>query len=165
MYNNVGKRDILIFPTFSNINIINNIRNKYDKLADILPPHITLAFPFRDEISNEDLINQVSSVLKNYSPFEVTFKGVFLSHDNYILLNCIKGSETLIRLHDEIYEKIIPTHLNKSIKYIPHITLGQAENLNDFEDFDEEFTGIIDTVSIELIGEHEESIIIEKFIL
>lgn len=163
MYNNIGKRDILIFPTFPNINIINDIRNKYDKLAEILPPHITLAFPFRDAISNEDLINKVSSVLKDFSSFEVTFKGVFLSHDNYILLNCIKGAETLIRLHDELYEKVIPTHLNKSITYIPHITLGQADNLNDFKDFDEEFTGIIDKVSIELIGEHEESIIIENF--
>ena len=26
MYNNIGKRDILIFPTFDNIDIINEVR-------------------------------------------------------------------------------------------------------------------------------------------
>ena len=74
MYNNIGKRDILIFPKFDNMDVINNIRKKYDKLANLVAPHITLAFPFKDEISNEELINQLSSLLENYSPFEVTFE-------------------------------------------------------------------------------------------
>ena len=160
MYNNIGKRDVLIFPKFNNMNIINDIRNKYDRLANLVEPHITLAFPFRDDMSNEDLINKLSSLLKNYSPFEVSFKGVSLSHDNYVLLNCIKGDSILIDLHDKIYEEIIPTHLKKSIKYIPHITLGQADNLNDFSDFNYEFSTIIDTISIEFIGNNEESIIL-----
>ena len=128
MYNNIGKRDILIFPKFDNMDIIDDIRNKYDILANLVKPHITLAFPFKDEISNEDLISKLSVLLKNYSPFEVNFKGVSLSDDNYILLNCIKGNKEILKLHDDIYEKIIPIHFKKSIKYIPHITLGQADS-------------------------------------
>ena len=162
MYNNIGKRDILIFPKFDNMNIIDGIRNKYDRLANLIEPHITLAFPFKDEMSNEDLIAKLSVLLKNYSLFEVSFKGVSLSDDNYILLNCIKGNSTIIGLHDEIYEKIIPNHYRKSIQYIPHITLGLADNLEDFSNFNYEFTTIIDEVSIEFIGEHEESIIIKN---
>lgn len=160
MYNNIGKRDILIFPKFNNMNIINDIRNKYDRLANLVEPHITLAFPFRDKMSNEDLITKLSYLLKNFSPFEVTFKGISLSDDNYILLNCIKGNSILINLHDEIYEKLIPNHFKKSINYIPHITLGQAKNLENFPDFNYEFTTLINEISIEFIGEHEESIII-----
>lgn len=162
MYNNIGKRDILIFPKFDNMNIINNIRNKYDRLANLVAPHITLAFPFKDKISNEELINQLSSLLENYSPFEVTFKGVSLTNDNYILLNCVKGSNKLLKLHNEIYEKLIPTHFKKYIPYTPHITLGQANNLDDFKNFNEEFITLIDEVSIEFIGEHEESIVISN---
>lgn len=45
-YINKGKRDILIFPQFTNIEKIENIRKQYDELYKILPPHITLAFPF-----------------------------------------------------------------------------------------------------------------------
>lgn len=162
MYNNVGKRDILIFPNFNNMNIIDEIRNKYDRLANLVSPHITLAFPFKDEMSNEKLIAKLSVLLKNYSPFEVSFKGVSLSNDNYILLNCIKGNSILIDLHDEIYKNIIPSHYKKAIKYIPHITLGEANDLKDFSSFDYEFTTIINEVSIEFIGEHEESIIIKN---
>ena len=91
MYNNIGKRDILIFPKFDNIDIINKVRNNYDRLANLINPHITLVFPFKDEISNDELITKLSSLLKDLPPFKVTFKGVSLSDDNYILLNCIES--------------------------------------------------------------------------
>ena len=162
MYNNIGKRDILIFPKFDNIDIINKVRNKYDRLANLINPHITLVFPFKDEISNDELITKLSSLLKDYSPFKVTFKGVSLSDDNYILLNCIEGNKEILKLHDAIYEKVLPNHYKKSIPYIPHITLGQADNLKDFSDFNYEFSTIIDEISLELIGENEDSIIIKN---
>ena len=65
---------------FYNMDIINNIRNKYDRLANKIEPHITLAFPFKDDMSNEDLINKLSELLKNYSSFEVTFNITSESH-------------------------------------------------------------------------------------
>lgn len=49
---NKGKRDILIFPKFKNIDKIQEIREKYDELAEILPAHITIVFLFENEISN-----------------------------------------------------------------------------------------------------------------
>lgn len=54
--NNIGKRDILIFPKFENIDLIQDIRNKFDPLANIIAPNITLAFPFLDNMPNEELI-------------------------------------------------------------------------------------------------------------
>lgn len=54
-YINKGKRDILILPKFDNINEIQKIRKKYDELYDKIMPHITIAFPFRKSISNEEL--------------------------------------------------------------------------------------------------------------
>lgn len=101
--------------------IIDKIRNKYDRLSNLVAPHITLAFPFNDKISNENLISKLSALLKKHSHFEVTFKGISLSDDNYILLNCVKGNYEILKLHYDIYEKIIPSHFKKSIKYIPHI--------------------------------------------
>lgn len=162
MYDNRGKRDILIFPKFNNIDKIQEIRNKYDKLVTLIPPHITLVFPFNNEITNENLIEKLSTLLKDFSPFNVTFKSISLSNDNYIFLNCIKGSNEIIKLHDEIYERILPTHLNKSIKYIPHITLGQTDNLSNIQNFNYEFNALINEITIELIGENEESIIIKN---
>ena len=51
----MNTRVIMIFPKFENIHIINNIRKKYDPLSDFVEPHITLVFPFEDELSNEEL--------------------------------------------------------------------------------------------------------------
>lgn len=73
-----------------------------------------------------------------------------------------KGKQRLIQLHDEIYKQIIPNHFNKSIKYIPHITIGKCNDIKKVDAFKYEFVTIVDEVSIELIGEPEESIIIKN---
>lgn len=159
---NKGKRDILIFPKFKNINNIQKLRNKYDPLANLIPPHITIAYPFSDNISNEELIKKLTNLLKNLNPFTIVFKGISLSKDNYIFLNCIQSNQEIIELHNEIYKQIIPSHLKISIKYIPHITLGKSNNIEDLDSFNHEFKTIVDEISIELIGEHEESIIIKN---
>ena len=162
MYANKGKRDILIFPKFKNIDKLQELRNKYDPLVNLIAPHITIAFPFSDNISNEELIKKLAKLLKNFKSFSVIFKGISLSDDNYIFLNCIQGYQEIIQLHDKIYEQILPSHFKKSIKYIPHITLGKTNNIEDLSLFEYEFKTTIDEISIELIGEHEESIIIKN---
>ena len=162
MYINKGKRDILIFPKFKNINKIQELRIKYDPLANLVAPHITIAFPFSDNISNEELIRKLTNLLENFKPFTIVFKGLSLSKDNYIFLNCIQGKREIIQLHDKIYKNILPSHFKDSIKYVPHITLGTANTIQDLISFNYEFKTIVDEISIELIGEHEESIIIKK---
>ena len=43
-------RTIMIFPEFENMEIIDNIRKKYDPLAELVRPHITLVFPFESQM-------------------------------------------------------------------------------------------------------------------
>ena len=159
---NEGKRDILIFPKFSNINNIQNIRLKYDKLATLVPPHITLAFPFSDIISDEDLIIKMKEVLIDTEPFRISFKGITVSQEKNIFLNCIEGNNEIIKLHNEIYSKILNKHNKRVVNYIPHITLGKAEKIGELKEFDDTFTTIVNEIIIEKIGENEESIIIKK---
>lgn len=156
------KRDILIFPKFKNINLIQDIRKKYDSLAELVPPHITLVFPFTDSITDELLVEKIRDCVKDIKPFEIKFKGVSLTKDNYIFLNCITGNKEILNLHDKLYSQVLPSHLNTSIKYIPHITLGKANNIDFLEDFNYEFKDIIDEIIIEKIGKNDESIIIDK---
>lgn len=141
-------RDILIFPKFNNIDAIQAIRKKYDRLYDKLNPHITLVFPFVDDISDDELIKEVEKILSEYQKFLVRFKGVSLSNDNYLFLNCLKGKEEIISLHDALYSGNLSRHLRKDIPYVPHVTLGQS-NTNILSDFDEEFIATIDEVCIE----------------
>lgn len=75
-YINKGKRDILIFPKFKNIDKIQEIRKKYDELSEILPAHITLAFPFKNEISNLELKRKLEDILINVKPFKIKCNGI-----------------------------------------------------------------------------------------
>lgn len=154
------KRDILIFPKFNNIELIQSIRKKYDRLYNIIPPHITLVFPFTDNISNEDLYIKLKELIKDTKKFNVKFEGLSLSDDNFIFLNCVIGLENIIYLHDKIYNNILPTHFKKDVEYVPHITLGKSNNIDNLKDFKYSFETIIDEILIEEIGKNEESIIL-----
>lgn len=161
-YINKGRRDILIIPEFENIEEIQEIRKKYDELYKIISPHITLAFPFEEEISNEELEIKLKEVLKDVKPFKIGCKEISLEEDKkvetfYIFLNISEGKEIIKDINKKIYTEI----LNKPIieNYKPHITLGTTNNPNEIIGLDEEFETVVDRVIVERIGEKEESII------
>ena len=163
-YINEGKRDILIIPKFKNIKIIQDVRKKYDELFDIIAPHITLAFPFKRDISNEKLKEQLLEIVKNIMPFKIKCKGITLKKDEkantyYIFLNIIEGKETINKINQKIYQKILNDIDIKKYNYEPHITLGNTNNANEKIEINEEFETIVNSIVVERIGKNEESII------
>lgn len=160
-YINKGKRDVLIFPKFNNIDKIQNIRRQYDELSDIIPPHITLVFPFERDFSDEFLQEQLTTICKKYRKFKIKCHGITLEKDErinkyFIFLNIIEGESIIRDISGEIYNKIF----NKNIPndYIPHITLGTVDRKIDIE-LNDYFETIIEHIEVEYIGENEESII------
>lgn len=158
-------RDVLLIPKFNNMNIIEEIRKDCDELFRILEPHITIVFPFLDDITDEELISNIKNYFKDKDKFYVKFSGVSYSEDNYIFLNCIEGKEDIVKIHDDLYNKYFFEHLGKR-KYVPHITIGQTfnctkEQINKINSMKNEFECYIDTVMIEKIGINEESIVLE----
>lgn len=163
-YINKGKRDILIIPKFDNINKIQEIREKYDELFDKIVPHITLAFPFRNEISNEQLKQQLLDIATNIKPFKIKCKGLTLRKDEkintyYIFLNIVEGKKIINEINYKIYENILNDIDIKKFNYEPHITLGNTNNPNEKIELNEEFETIVDSIVVEKIGKNEESII------
>ena len=71
-----GFRDILLFPKFTNMDVIENIRKDCDQLYGVIQPHITIVFPFNDDMSDEELINNVRDYFSNIDKFYVKFSGV-----------------------------------------------------------------------------------------
>ena len=158
-------RDVIIFPKFKNIDVIENIRKDCDNLYGKIRPHITILFPLDDNISDIEFIKIIKTSLKDFPKFTVKFNGTSISDDNYIFLNCIEGNKEIIKMHDLLYKTYFTKHL-KDIKYIPHITLGQIKNCNntnieEIKMMTNVFECIIDEVSIERIGENDESIILD----
>ncbi|MBO4496497.1 MAG: 2'-5' RNA ligase family protein [Clostridiales bacterium] len=166
-YVNKGLRDVLIIPELENVSLIQEIREKYDELADIVPPHITLAFPFDSDITNEELDKKLQKIFSEYTEFSITLSGVSYHYDErvgvyYIYLDVTQGRDTIYEISQKIYRELF----NKEVpeKYIPHITLGSVEEINNIK-LDHVFHSTVKNIIVEDIGENEESNIILNYSL
>ena len=45
-------RTVMIFPEFENMHVIDSVRDRFDPLAKLVRPHITIVFPFESDMSN-----------------------------------------------------------------------------------------------------------------
>ena len=108
------KRSIIIFPQFgSDINLIQDIRNQYDPLANKIAPHITLVFPFESEICSHTLRQHIETSLSGFKAFSLSMQGISSEEGNYLFLNLIKGQEYITKIHDLLYSEILEKFLSK----------------------------------------------------
>lgn len=162
-------RTIMIFPQFDNMKIIDEIRKKYDSLSELVRPHITLVFPFESELSNEQLRGIMEYKLQNIAPFRIKLHGISRQEDrfgNYLFLNVLEGTEQLSQIHDILYSDELEM-FDMGIEYIPHMTIGKLETREKLDAAYESiknntdvFEAEVDIISVEMIGENEESIVI-----
>ena len=165
----VKRRTILIFPEFENINIINEIRKKYDPLADLILPHITLVFPFESELSNEELKLYLEECLSDVHPFKIELEGFTKKDDRYgyyLFLNVVKGTDIIKNIHEILYKDKLQ-EFNLGYEYVPHMIVGKLPSIElldkAFEDvikYRDKFSTLVKKISVETIGENEELIII-----
>lgn len=148
---------------------IDNIRNKYDPLAKLVRPHITLVFPFKSQISNEELIQILNTRLMSIKSFELKLGGISKQEDalgNHLFLDVLQGMEELCYIHKILYDNELK-EFDLGLPYLPHMTIGKLptaqllENaFNDIKSMDNTFRTIVNKVSVEMIGDNEESIIV-----
>lgn len=162
-------RTILIFPEFENIAVIDRIRDRYDPLARLIRPHITLVFPFESPISSENLAKILDRTLEGIRPFTLRVQGVSKRADmfgNALMLDITEGRDVLCRIHDWFYAHEF-REFDKGIPYDPHITVGNFRTPEALDaafeticDLPDVFFTTIRRVSVEMIGSNDESIII-----
>lgn len=165
------KRCIMIFPHFKNEHLIDNIRKKYDPLAEHVRPHITLVFPFESDIETNKLKEHIESMILDIKSFHITLSGVTpsMSTGNYLFLNIKEGNTEIIEMHKRLYKDILkefyPQWL-KGIDFLPHMTVGCISDVGAFKEAIEKtknindiFETIVEAISVEIIDENEDSII------
>lgn len=101
------KRTIMIFPEFDNIDSIDRIRSKYDPLAELVRPHITLVFPFESDITNDVIRNVLDTRLEEIRKFNLTLHGFSKQIDekfgNSLFLNVTgEHEESIIIIEKEL---------------------------------------------------------------
>ncbi|MGE7881937.1 2'-5' RNA ligase family protein [Bacillus sp. NPDC094077] len=159
-------RTILLFLNNMSINVIEAIRKKHDPLFGLIPPHITIVFPFESPISNDKLKLHILNVSKGIQKIEIEFANQITSEGEYLFLRVEKGKEQIKELHDILYTGPLFQFLERDIPYIPHVTAGRKESaelvakvVKDIPSFHEKLNCVIDRISVERIGENGESII------
>lgn len=160
------ERTVMVFPKFNNLDIIDSIRKKYDPLAKLVPPHLTLVFPFKSELTQERIFSELEELLSDYKAFKLVCHGVVKesnTYGNYLFLSVLEGMDNLIEIHDYLYDGIFRTY-RSDVQYVPHLTIGNLHDKKEFDlayqnltDFNLKFMTIVDTISVEIIGEHGES--------
>ena len=159
----------MIFPEFNNMDIIDEIRDKYDPLAKLVRPHITIVFPFEMDITNDELSMFLENRFSDIEAFEIELKGFSKCEDrfgNYIFLNVVNGAEIITQLHDLLYSNEFNS-FDLGMTYVPHMTVGKLKTVDELnkaydvvKDNKTLFKSIVTKISVEMIGENEESIIV-----
>ena len=162
-------RTVMIFPQFSNLDVLQRIREAYDPLAELVRPHITLVFSFLSPMSNEELLRLLEQELHMVRPFRIVLHGISRHSDasgHYLYLNVEHGADKLQRLHSIFYENVF-REFDEGVEFVPHITLGKFRDAQAMEDaydrlkeLDETFQTTVYRISVEEIGDWGESILL-----
>lgn len=123
----------IVFYPKENLQAVELFRQKYDPMVTILPPHITMVFPF-DYISEELIAQHAAKVAHETPAFHITLHGLFTSFDKYLFLLVDQGKELVVTLHNQLYSHTLSQFFNKDIPFIPHMTIGFFMQNNNFNE-------------------------------
>lgn len=166
------RRTIMIFPHFNNMGVIDNIREKYDPLAHHVRPHITLVFTFESNLESDILRKHIEKAVLGIKPFKLSMNEI-IKVDNslgmFLFLDLKEGIEEIKTLSSKLYTEILepfkPLRLNDKT-FLPHMTIGNFTSRDDLckayeevSSIKENFSTIVNKVSVEIIDENEDSII------
>ncbi len=82
---------ILFFLNNMSIDKIENIRQKHDPLFGLIPPHITIVFPFKSNISSDALKFHILNLSKVVGKIEIEFANCITNVGNYLFLEVKRG--------------------------------------------------------------------------
>jgi 2'-5' RNA ligase len=122
------RRALVMFPEADNLSQIEDIRAQYDPHARYIAAHVTLVFPFTDELSDDQLRAHVAGATLNMAPFSARFENPRDFDDGYIALEATTGRRELLDLHDRLYSGPLARHLSAVHTYRPHVTLAKVDD-------------------------------------
>ncbi len=127
------RRAIVWFPQFSNQIIIDRFRGTHDPLAQALPPHVTLVFPFHSRLTLDQLTAHGQKVLRAWPSFPVVMHGFWSAQNEFIGVGSQVGTDAMIEIHDRLYRGPLAEFMRPEFDFLPHITLAKTVQANQFE--------------------------------
>ena len=144
----VVTRYLYLRPEHPRLPWIQDLRRRYDPLAEKVPPHLTVVFPFPDPRSPTRLVSLLNEFLPTRT-FSFSLSGP-VRDGEYLYFPVDEGKEMLAILHDALYEALPPGLLSPGRPYVPHLTFGRCRTpeegdriLRELRRFDREGEGEI----------------------
>ncbi|WP_347861153.1 YjcG family protein [Salimicrobium sp. PL1-032A] len=129
------KYGIALFPSKKVQDEANSYRKRYDPHYALVPPHITLKYPFEsdDEEIEKTIIPELEEIAKRHKPIDIEVKkvGSFKPVENVIHLK-IEANEALKQLSDEMHQGSMKAEREHA--FVPHITIAQKLSDDEFSD-------------------------------
>ncbi len=120
------RRAIVWFPPFPMDSPIEPFRRRFDPVADLLPAHVTLVFPFPTNLSVVQLAAHIRRVVGNWPSLPVSFRDIEGILDEFVFLMVRDRADAIVALHDKLYRGILKAFLRDDIPYLPHVTIGRV---------------------------------------
>ncbi|HRV90924.1 MAG TPA: 2'-5' RNA ligase family protein [Anaerolineae bacterium] len=114
---------------------LNPYRQKYDPLASVLPPHISILSPFEFSDPPELLYNHFHNVGETFAPIKVSIAGwdTYRHIDYQIRLPALAGRDILVELRENLLTGPLKYCPGQDKDYSPHIILGKFTEQADLE--------------------------------
>jgi 2'-5' RNA ligase len=166
-------RSVLIFPHFADTAAIDHVRSMFDPAFTKIEPHITLVFPFSSIYTADEIRDEVVSCAAGIRKFKLTLCETVVK-DSFLFMIPSEGRDNVTalfrNLHAGLFKPFLPPVLEQE-EFIPHMTIGTCTSENAQErlvaarSLLSEYTALIDTVSVEIIGPDSKAIIESEILL
>ncbi len=125
------------FPSLSETDarFIAEIRAKHDRQVSVLGPHFTLLFGC-DRVDEGTYIDHVRAIASSTMAFQFACLETEPDRDEgrgLVYLVPELGRMDLVTLHDQLYTGPMAPYLRKDARFVAHITIGHAANLDAAE--------------------------------
>ncbi|HET9783233.1 MAG TPA: 2'-5' RNA ligase family protein [Candidatus Dormibacteraeota bacterium] len=121
---------VLIVPPPADMVEVEQVRRRFDRLAETVPAHVTLVFPFGLGFEDAALMSHVRDVTDALPAFDLELKDVTCSWDHYLFLVVGKGADKVRDLHDRLYSGLLQPMLSEQ-EFTPHVTVGRFAAANE----------------------------------
>jgi 2'-5' RNA ligase len=137
---------------------LQNIREAFDPLAGMVPPHITVVFPFESDIETEQLVAAIDETVEEleFTYVELSLEAAVFAKD-FCMFPIRQGRDAITDLHDRLYSDLLEPFLSDEYEYIPHLTVGRVEQESDRDEIKE----LTDRINLDQTGAVR-SIILER---
>jgi 2'-5' RNA ligase len=125
---------VVAFPETDAIELMEDVRRRFDPQVGLIAAHITLVFPFESQLSSMALRSHVAGIVGRVPTFRLQLDGVHVSDGEYLFLDVTDGRHHLLSLHERLYTGPLAEQLSPERQYEPHVTLGRVASQRAIED-------------------------------